>query len=279
MGKAQRAGAAQFSEDQPQKPGSNTQSPLPKVTPAGTPGTAGAVEGPAGDKTIPGPQSGAQMATPLRTAEEISKDKSEMETAQDEATKEKFPTTHKGCMALLETLSNEQVETRRQWELKQPRIKALRLHMFHITQGLPIVIPDATSLALAHQTRRPALREMLLKNLGRTNPAIKELIDQRNLLLASNVEASEVDPPALAATLYTAYCTAVGNKSAKGESLPSWDEFSKDEKKSEQVAAWVATAKAAVLAILAKAPKEKVVPLPEPSKAPVAEANASSANA
>lgn len=43
-----------------------------------------------------------------------------------------------------------------------------------------------------------------------------------------------------AGQLYTRYCEAVGGKAYDGSPLPTWDEFSKDEKKTKQADAWLA---------------------------------------
>lgn len=51
---------------------------------------------------------------------------------------------------------------------------------------------------------------------------------------------------ALAATLYSNYCAAVGGKAFNGDPLPSADEFFKNKSKSKQSDAWISTAERAV---------------------------------
>lgn len=49
----------------------------------------------------------------------------------------------------------------------------------------------------------------------------------------------------LAGHLYQTYCEAVGGKAFNGDPLPSWEEFSTDEKKQPQANGWRAVASAA----------------------------------
>ena len=49
----------------------------------------------------------------------------------------------------------------------------------------------------------------------------------------------------IAEAMYTAYCASVGWKAFNGDPLPSWAEFSKDQKKKVQYNAWIASAEAA----------------------------------
>lgn len=49
-------------------------------------------------------------------------------------------------------------------------------------------------------------------------------------------------PDQLAALLYTEYCKSVGGKAFNGDTLPSWEEFSKDPNKQVQAAAWITVA-------------------------------------
>jgi len=50
----------------------------------------------------------------------------------------------------------------------------------------------------------------------------------------------------LANILYTAYCKKVGGKAFNGDPLPSWEEFTADEKKQLQANAWREVAQTAV---------------------------------
>lgn len=45
---------------------------------------------------------------------------------------------------------------------------------------------------------------------------------------------------------YTAYCEAVGGKAYNGDTLPTWEEFAKDETKRTQADAWRKAVKAAL---------------------------------
>jgi hypothetical protein len=42
----------------------------------------------------------------------------------------------------------------------------------------------------------------------------------------------------LASRMYTSYCEGVGGQAHNGQTLPAWEEFSKDENKTKQANAW-----------------------------------------
>lgn len=138
----------------------------------------------------------SSSAAPVRTAQEIAL----AEKSVADAAQEKFPTDTKAAYALLKSLLAEEVSTRAEWESKQPRISALKKHIYHMQQGLPVVATTANELAAGNANRHLATRDTKLRYLGRIHPEVKDLVaahsdksSRLNAVLAIIDSASDID--------------------------------------------------------------------------------------
>lgn len=75
---------------------------------------------------------------------------------------------------------------------------------------------------------------------------IRRLIDTIHALKSGNTKQKyKPTTNEIAEKLYTQYCRSVGFVAFNGNTLPTWEEFSKDESKSKQTNAWLDVAKLA----------------------------------
>lgn len=101
---------------------------------------------------------------------------------------EKFPDTFKESLVLLQSLTAEPVANEAEWDAKQPRLKALKQHVFNIQQGLPIVHASGNDEAAIYEKRRAGLQRTRLELLAREDVAVKELLAAHDALVKQAAE-------------------------------------------------------------------------------------------
>ncbi len=84
-------------------------------------------------------------------------------------------------MQLLGQINSEPVSTHTEWLLKQPRLNAIKVHLFKLQQGLPVIHSTGNDPAYSLAARMGEKRTRLLI-MARSNPAIKELLNERDSL-------------------------------------------------------------------------------------------------
>ena len=109
--------------------------------------------------------------SPLKTSVEIAEAQKAAEKADW-----KFPAGLKGAGELLKTVRETPVNSEQEWEALQPKLTALKLHVNKLQQGLPLLPTKSTDFD--HKHLMGVMREMQLKQLVRTNPLIKDLVDE-----------------------------------------------------------------------------------------------------
>ena len=121
-------------------------------------------------------ESGDKLAKkPLKSAAELA---AVEKTAT--ATDWKFPATLAEAFALLKEVSAAPVVSEDEWESAQPKLKALKLHVYKLQQGLPVVA--AKSSDFNHSHMHGVMRELQLRQLVRTNPVIGDLMKENESL-------------------------------------------------------------------------------------------------
>lgn len=114
------------------------------------------------------------------------KDKKPLKSAQDIAAEaaqvtDKFPDKLPSAIEALNKLSATEVKSQEDWEALQPKLHALRLHVHKLQQGLPVLASSSGDFDHGHM--RSVMQELQLKQLVRTNPLIKDLLEERDALL------------------------------------------------------------------------------------------------
>lgn len=113
----------------------------------------------------------SKLAAPkqLKTAVELAQE-------TDAAKAEKFPDNFKDSLALLKKLNGEVVSSEAEWQAKQPRLNALKAHVFKVQQGLPPSPSKADDHASVWVKRSKDVARTKLEILGRSVPEVKELL-------------------------------------------------------------------------------------------------------
>ena len=140
--------------------------------------------------------------SPLKTSVEIA----DMQKAAA-TTDWKFPSTLTEATAILKSVRETTVNSETEWEALQPKLTALKMHVFKLQQGLPVT--ETKSTDFDHRHMMGVMRDMQLKQLVRTNPLIKDLVDEVDKLrkakspedLTIKIAALETDKAALAEKL------------------------------------------------------------------------------
>jgi len=126
-----------------------------------------------------------KRSKPAPAPEELAEQVSEVAAA------EKFPDNFADSLKLLQELSAETVTSEEEWNDKQPRLLALKAHVFKIQQGLPVVHENEHVTQAVYLERRAGLQRTKLELLGRENTAVKELLAAYDALLAEKKPAPE----------------------------------------------------------------------------------------
>lgn len=129
------------------------------------------------------PEDKSAGKTALKTAVEIA-------ASEKTAAAEKFPTDLKQAFALLATVNAEQVSTAEEWEEKQPRLKALKVHIHKLQQGLPLVETKSGDINHAHMTE--VMGGMKLALRVKAYPEVAAVVAERDALKKANLEMAAV---------------------------------------------------------------------------------------
>ncbi len=111
---------------------------------------------------------------PLKSAAELAADAA--------AVTEKFPDNFKDSLALLQQLNVEPCESGEDWQAKQPRLAALKKHVFAVQQGLPVIHSTGNDNVEGREARRQGEQRTKLELLARQDADVKALLAKHDAL-------------------------------------------------------------------------------------------------